>query len=417
MQPPIRDKFIGYLDSLVDVSMVGLLIVDIKNFKRINHAFGLNIADKVLAIMVERFEGAQLNGSSVFRLGANEFAIVLPKLLDPHLMVLAASKVARVSEEPIEISGRHMQLKVHIGYASNAGISCAAEDLLRHAELLLVEAKASGVVFVEYDNQRVVSPYDWLLESELNQAIANNELELFFQPKISLTESLGVHLEALARWRHPERGMISPVEFIPLAEQTGAIKPLTKWALHTALRSASEWPAHFSDYSVAVNLSVQVLEEEDLVNQVSAALSIWGISPESLTLEVTESAFVNEGAKGVQRLHELKALGVQISIDDFGTGYSCLSYFKHIPADELKIDKSFVDHLLESGDDQHLVQLMIDLGHRFGMTIVAEGIEDEATFNMLKTMGCDYAQGFYRARPMPQKELLNWLKKFKEGAV
>ena len=412
-----RDEFVGCLDSLVSDCTVGLLVVDIKNFKRINHVFGLNVADQLLDIMVERFRGAGLNRSKVFRVGANEFAIVLSELLDPHLIVLAAGKVARVSEEPIEIMGRHIQLKVHIGYASNADISCSAEDLLRHAELLLVEAKSAGVVYVDYDEDRLVTPYDWQLESELNQAIAGNELELYFQPKISLRDGLTIHLEALSRWKHPERGMVSPVEFIPLAEQTGAIKALTKWALHTALRSASEWPDHPGGYSVAVNLSVQVLEDEDLLNQVSAALNIWGIAPECLTLEVTESAFVNEGARGVQRLHELKALGVCISIDDFGTGYSCLSYFKHIPADELKIDKTFIDHLLEDEGDQHLVQLMINLGHHFDMSIVAEGIENEETFDMLKRMGCDYAQGFYRARPMPQHELLVWLEKFKEGNV
>ena len=404
---------------------VGLLVVDIQDFKRINHTFGLTIADQLLVKTFATLSSITLKGASVFRLGGNEFAIVLPSLLDPSLLVLAANKVCKVFEQPLAIGEHFMQISVRIGYASNAIYCGDVEELLRHAEIFLEDAKSQGVPYVEYDDANELQAYDWQLESELNQAIINNELILFFQPKISFREEGKIHLEALARWMHPKRGMISPLLFIPLAEQTGGIKLLTKWAIHSALRSLTEWPGflplqdkgHTTCYSVAVNLSVQALEGEGFVELVAAALNIWGVAPENLTLEVTEGVFVNDTSRAVRCLHELKALGVCISIDDFGTGYSCLSYFKNIPAGELKIDKSFVEHLTENGDDQYLAQLIIDLGHRFNMTVVAEGIEDLATFTLLQKMGCDYAQGFYRAKPMPQDVLLAWLEKYKEGRV
>ena len=412
-------------ELLATDSTVGLLIVDIQDFKRINHTFGLSVANQLLGGIEKRLTGLSLKGASVFRLDGNEFAIILPLLLDPALLVLAANKVCKLFDESMVVEARHIQVGVRIGYASNALSHCAVEDMLRHAEILLEDAKAAGLSYVDYDESRLVQSYDWQLESELNQAIANNELVLFFQPKISLKRQGKIYLEALARWQHPERGMISPVVFIPLAEQSGAIKALTKWAIHSALRSLTEWPGfvsrdhddHIDHYSVAVNLSVHALEGDGFVDLVSSALNLWGVSPENLTLEVTEGVFVNEASKAVQCLHELKALGVCISIDDFGTGYSCLSYFKNIPAGELKIDKSFVDHLTEDGDDRYLAQLMIDLGHRFNMTVVAEGIEDQATFTMLQHMGCDYAQGFFRGKPMPQDVLLDWLEQYKKGEV
>ncbi len=424
--PINRIAFAEELSELLAAdSSVGLLIADIQDFKRINHAFGLGAADQLLGGIGKRLCSLSLKGASIYRLDGNEFAIILPALLDPSLLVLAANKVCKAFDEPLVVGDRHIQVGLRIGYASNALSHCDVEDMLRHAEILLEDAKAAGLSYVDYDECRSSQSYDWQLESELNQAIANNELVLFFQPKISLKRQGKIHLEALARWLHPDRGMISPVVFIPLAEQSGAIKPLTKWAIHSALRSLTEWPGyvsrdhdnHTDHYSVAVNLSVYALEGDGFVDLVSAALNIWGVSPENLTLEVTEGVFVNETSKAVQCLHELKALGVCISIDDFGTGYSCLSYFKNIPAGELKIDKSFVDHLTEDGDDRYLAQLMIDLGHRFNMSVVAEGIEDQATFTMLQHMGCDYAQGFFRGKPMPQNVLLGWLKQHKEGGV
>jgi len=416
------DKLRGLLAA---DSTVGLLIVDIQDFKRINHTFGLNIAEQLLGGIEQRLSGLSLKEASIFRLDGNVFAVILPSLLDPSLLVLAANKVCKSFDEPIVVDDRHIQVGLRIGYSSNT-LSCrSVEEMLRHAEILLGDAKAVGLAYVDYDESRLIQSHDWQLESELNQAIANNELVLFFQPKVSLKRQGKIYLEALARWQHPERGMISPMAFIPLAEQSGAIKPLTKWAIHSALRSLTEWPGfvsrdhdeHVDHYSVAVNLSVHALEGDGFVDLVSAALNIWGVSPENLTLEVTEGVFVNETSKAVQCLHELKALGICISIDDFGTGYSCLSYFKNIPAGELKIDKSFVDHLTEDGDDRYLAQLMIDLGHRFNMSVVAEGIEDQETFTILQNMGCDYAQGFFRGKPMPQDVLLGWLEKHKKGEV
>ena len=421
-----RSAFVHKLRGLLAADCaVGLLIVDIQDFKRINHTFGLNVADQLLDGIEKRLSGLSLKDASIFRLDGNVFAVILPSLLDPSLLVLAANKVCKSFDEPIVVDDRHIQVGLRIGYSSNTLSCCSVEDMLRHAEILLGDAKAIGLSYVDYDESRLVQSHDWQLESELNQAIANNELVLFFQPKIALKRQGKIYLEALARWQHPERGMISPMVFIPLAEQSGAIKPLTKWAIHSALRSLTEWPGfvpkdhndHTNQYSVAVNLSVHALEGEGFLDLVIAALNIWGVSPENLTLEVTEGVFVNEASKAVQCLHELKALGICISIDDFGTGYSCLSYFKNIPAGELKIDKSFVDHLTEDGDDRYLAQLMIDLGHRFNMTVVAEGIEDQETFTMLQHMGCDYAQGFFRGKPMPQDVLLGWLEKHKKGEV
>ncbi|OUS28825.1 hypothetical protein A9Q99_10580 [Gammaproteobacteria bacterium 45_16_T64] len=413
--PPInRHLFIQCADELFAEALTGILVVNIRDFKRINHTFGFTVGDHLIAEIFERLVSVKLKQSRVFRVGGDEFGIVLSSLVDPQLLVLAANKVARLLDEPIKIGERLMQVNVHIGYASNSNADYDVENVLREAEILLDEAKRLGRSYVQIDDGNSIKNYDWELESELNLAILSNELELYFQPKISLNQSEKLHFEALARWPHESRGMISPVEFIPLSEQTGAIRPLTKWALHSALRSMSEWPGASSGYSVAVNISVQSLEEDGFSDLVKSALNIWGVNAEDLTLEVTESAFIDEGAKAVECLHKLKSLGVSISIDDFGTGYSCLSYFKSLPADELKIDRCFVEHLLDSGDDKHLIQLMIDLGHRFDMEVVAEGIENQETFDVLAGMGCDYIQGFYLAKPMSETKLIEWLKVYQK---
>ena len=218
--------------------------------------------------------------------------------------------------------------------------------------------------------------------------------------------------EALIRWENKERGFIRPDIFIPIAEQSGQIQDITWWSLNTALRHAMEWPKPWKPLKVAVNISAKILKDLAFVDSVRSALSVWGVSPEQLILEITESALMEDTSRSFITLEELKAIGVGISIDDFGTGYSSMAYFKNIPANELKIDQSFVFHMLSNAMDQHVVNTIIELAHGFDLKVVAEGIENVETFEALKELNCDVAQGYHVARPMPQKEFIQWLNKF-----
>ncbi len=405
--------------ALAAQETLGLLVVDLLEFRRVNAVYGYRTGDRVLAETAQRLEQSGLKGGISQRIGNDEFVILLPKVKDPKLLSLAANKVVRVLGEPFHFGERTLRLEPVIGYAATSGQDANAEKLLSDAEKNLADAKAQNKRFLTYSGSTRRRVVDWHFESMLHQAVANNDLTLFYQPKINLQTHQPTHAEALARWPHPEQGIISPIEFIPLLEKTGGIIDMTKWAVHTALRELSEWPEAVQgvEYSVAVNVSSAVLEEPEFPEVVKAALSIWGVDPQRLTLEITEGALVQEEHSSYQSIHRLKDLGPKISIDDFGTGYSCLSYFKRLPADELKIDQSFVTNLRKDKDDEHLTRLIIDLAHRFNMSVVAEGVEDVETYRTLRDFGCDYAQGYYISRPLPHGDYCKWLEKFEVGSL
>ena len=420
----LRICFIEQLQQRCDQALasgetLGLLVVDLLEFRRVNAVYGYRTGDRVLAETESRLNEAGFKGSAIQRIGNDEFVLVLSQVKDPKLLSLAANKVVRVLGEPFHFDDRTLRVEPVIGYGATSGQDASAEKLLSDAERNLADARAQNKRFLTYSGSVGRRAIDWHFESMLHQAVANNDLALFYQPKVNLHTHLPTHSEALARWPHPEMGTVTPADFIPLLEKTGGIVDMTKWAVHTALRQLCEWPEVVGGeaYSVAVNVSSAVLEEPEFPEVVKSAISIWGVDPQRLTLEITEGALVQEEHSSYQSIHRLKDLGLKISIDDFGTGYSCLSYFKRLPADELKIDQSFVTNLKKDKDDEHLTRLIIDLAHRFDMSVVAEGVEDRETYQLLKDFGCDYAQGYFISRPLPQERYCEWLENFDVGSL
>ncbi|MBI3188102.1 MAG: EAL domain-containing protein, partial [Gammaproteobacteria bacterium] len=288
-------------------------------------------------------------------------------------------------------------------------------SLIKAAEIALVDARNNPRLFSIYSEEIAGTDlYSLDIETELDKAVDNDELSLYFQPQINLSTGQIYGAEALIRWRHPDKGFIRPDIFIPIAEHSGQIHKLTWWTLNTALRLIKEWPGSHSHLKVAINISAKVLKDLSFVDSVRSALKFWNVSSNRLTLEITESALMEDLTTSFITLEELKAMGFGISIDDFGTGYSSMAYFKNIPAIELKIDQSFVFYMMENPMDKHIVTTIIGLAHGFNLNVVAEGIENERTFDTLKQLGCDIAQGFHIARPMPQTEFVNWVNQYNE---
>lgn len=250
-----------------------------------------------------------------------------------------------------------------------------------------------------------------MLIGELYHAIGHDQLLLYYQPQVSLTTGQVAHVEALVRWQHPQHGLLLPEQFIPLAEQTGLIKPLSLWVLSTALRQCHVWQQAGLSLSVAVNLSMLNLQDVQLPDKIAELLTTWNVAPPRLEVEITESTLATDPQRAKEILTRLSEMGVRIAIDDFGIGYSSLASLKRLPVNGIKIDKSFVMDMAVSADDTTIVHSIIDLGHNLGLQVVAEGVENQATWDLLATLGCDYAQGYYLSYPIPAAELTRWLRR------
>ncbi|MEX1266064.1 MAG: EAL domain-containing protein, partial [Woeseia sp.] len=280
----------------------------------------------------------------------------------------------------------------------------------QQAQIALEVAKESGKDLVTADDDSVRYLKDgWEMRDELAHAVRDSDLELHYQPKIDLQTNEICGVEALMRWFSPTWGQVPPARFFAVAEGTDLLAPMTRYALNAALRCAVLWRRDGNDIGIAVNLPASLLLDAELVDMIRSLLSIWNIPASLLTLEITESSIMTDVEASFATMNRLKELGARISIDDFGTGFSSFSYFQSIPADELKIDRTFVTGMVTNPADRHLVETMLNLAHRFGMTVVAEGIEDEATLTALRDAGCDVGQGFHIARPMPQVKFDAWL--------
>jgi EAL domain-containing protein (putative c-di-GMP-specific phosphodiesterase class I) len=281
---------------------------------------------------------------------------------------------------------------------------------MRHADVAMYVAKRATSGYALYDpleDEHSVSRL--AMVGELRHAIEDKQLVLFYQPKINLSEGRITGVEALVRWNHPQRGLILPNEFIPLAEHTGLIRPLTFFAIDEALHQNQLWRKAGLNLKVAINLSAHHLQDEQLAHKVEISMDQWGVSPSSLAFEITESAIMANPIRAMATLTQLSSMGIGLSIDDFGTGYSSLIYLKQLPVDEIKIDKSFVIGMLENNEDLVIVRSTIDLAHNMGRKVVAEGVESEDVLNMLVKLGCDMAQGYYISRPTSADVLTRWL--------
>jgi diguanylate cyclase len=348
---------------------------------------------------------------TVARLGGDEFGILISGLHSSSEAEEVARKLADALDAPFVLNGIDIALGGGIGIAVSPDHGDTPDALLRSAEVAMYVAKAARSPFEVYTREQDTYSTDRLaLVAELRRAIDARELVLFFQPKVDLGRAAIVGVEGLLRWHHAERGDIPPDVFIPLAEHSGVIRRLTSYVLEVATDQMRGWRAEGIDLPVAVNLSVRDLMDPGLPAEVRDLLARQELPADRLQLEITEGSVMDQPERALAVLHELAANGVGLSVDDFGTGYSSLAYLQRLPVCELKIDRSFVMHLRTSESDAEIVRSTIDLGHNLGLSIVAEGVEDEASLTFLTAAGCDVAQGFHIARPMPAADLPAWVR-------
>jgi diguanylate cyclase (GGDEF)-like protein/PAS domain S-box-containing protein len=405
---PNRAMLLEALDEAAGRSAtVAVLVLDLDGFKRINDSLGHNVGDRLLIQVGRRLSSAVrgLEGGRdpdiVARLGGDEFAVLVNDVGQAQAEAVAERLIGDLGQ-PFRIDGRELVVSASIGLAM-ASWSAGGREAMRDADVAMYQAKRTGggrcAVFDPA--MRAAAVERLALEAELRAVIENGGLAVYYQPIVDPTTGVVEKLEALVRWPHPERGMIGPDLFIPLAEETGLIVPLGAWVLETACATAAGYPG----VRMAVNLSARQLDEPDLVDTVTAVLARTGLDPARLVLEVTESMVMEQGPGGGEALRELHALGVGLAIDDFGTGYSSLSRLRALPATELKIDKSFIDEVDQAGDKAPVVAAVIALAHGLGRTVVAEGVETAGQLASLARLGCDLVQGFLLSRPLPTEEV------------
>ena len=393
----------------VTSASTALLLLDLDRFKEINDTLGHHVGDALLQQVGPRISGALRATDTVARLGGDEFAVVL-RDADAAGAVVVAGALRAALEEPFVVEGQALTVGVSIGVALCPEHGTDAATLLQHADVAMYVAKRGQLGHAVYDpSLDGHDTADLALVAELRQALAADGLVLHYQPKVHVQTGQICGVEALVRWPHPARGLIPPDRFIGLAEQTGLIVPLTRWVLETALRQSRTWRDAGLDLEMAVNLSLRNLRDPQLRDTVAELLARYAVPPRRVCLELTES-MVMADVEGTQAsLAQLAALGVRLAIDDFGTGYSSLAYLSRLPVNELKIDRSFVQHAAGTATDATIVASTIGLGHSLGMSIVTEGVEDAETWALLGRLGSDVAQGYFFSRPLPAHELEGWV--------
>ncbi len=385
-----------------------LCVIDLDRFKDVNDTLGHLAGDQLLQEVAFRLRQSLRASDTVARLGGDEFAVVLPDA-DAETATLAAQKVVEALGASLLLEDCEVAVGASVGIALFPENGGDADTLLRCADVAMYVAKQTRGGYALYaPEQDQPSSERLTLVGALRRAIADDELTLHYQPKVDCRTGAVAGVEALVRWQHPQQGLIQPDRFIPLAEQTGLIRPLTRWVLSTAVRQTRAWHDEGLMLSVAVNLSAHDLQDPDLPRWVGEVLQRAGLDAEWLKLELTESALMSDPAQALQVLTELCELGARIAIDDFGTGYSSLGYLKRLPAHEIKIDRSFVADMAAEERDHAIVRSTIDLGHNLGLAAVAEGVEDRRTLELLGGLGCDLAQGFYLSRPLPAASVATW---------
>ncbi len=384
-----------------------VLLIDLTRFSRVNEGVGSLAGDELIITVARRLISALRAGDMLARLVGDEFAVLLSVADDSSEAMRAARRVQACLTTPIRLGELEIKIDCAVGVAMMAPAVDAAEDLIRNAQFAMKRAKQSGHAELYQACDSTTARERFGLETELRRAIERDQLHLAFQPLIDLSTGGVSGFEALARWEHPERGTISPAEFIPVAEESGLIVPLGRWALRAATRTLAEWdrkagtqlPVH-----IAVNVSAVQFQRDDVVSAVEAALIESGIGGHRLKVELTESCIVSDPDGIAEVLHKIHDLDVMIAMDDFGTGYSSLAYLQRLPIDVLKIDRSFIAPMLNDPDSVAIVRAILGLASALGMSATAEGVESGELVETLIELGCDVAQGFHFARPMPSAE-------------
>ena len=398
----LRDAIQGAEGSLA------LLLIDIADLPTLEARLGFEVSAALLQRLSERFSMALSERGIVLRFGDARFCVLVRAIRNRGHAILAAEKLARAAEEAMTDAEVTIAPEINIGIALYPLQAADAESLLRKAQLAAaaVQKRAARLqIFDESCTEQVLTP--WELGDAFAEALRSGELQVHYQPKLRIADGRAIGVEALMRWMRDGRPVATPDVFIPLAEEAGLIQDTTWYALSNSLQQA----AAREGLGVAVNITPGMLHHRDFVEMVRSAVSTWSVKSGGLTLEITEGALIVDFEQATARLARLRELGVRISIDDFGTGYSSLSYFKKIPADELKIDKSFVMRMLSDEADQRLVETIITLARHFRLDVVAEGVGDQATLDLLARMGCDYAQGYLFAPALSAEQLGVWLRR------
>jgi diguanylate cyclase (GGDEF)-like protein len=383
---------------------LAVFCLDLDRFKDVNDAHGHPIGDLLLKSVAERLRQCIRDADMVARLGGDEFAVMQVGAAQPRDATALASRLIEVIGAPYEFGGRQIAVEVSVGIALAPNDGLDPDQLLKNADTALYRAKAEGHGLYRFFEPEMDARMQArrTLEIDLRNALVNGEFELFYQPLVAMQTEYVTGFEALIRWHHPERGLVAPLDFIPVAEETSLIVPMGDWVLRQACAEATTWP---SGLKVAVNLSPVQFQKKGLLASVVSALAASGLSPNRLELEITESVLMQDGDATLAVLHELRDLGVRISIDDFGTGYSSLSYLRKFPFDKIKIDQSFIFDMSDHGDSLAIVRAVIAMGSGLGIATTAEGVETLAQFKQLKLEGCTEVQGYLFSPPRPAAEL------------
>lgn len=381
-----------------------VLFIDLDRFKAVNDTLGHHAGDELLQCITERLCGVVRPNDMVARLGGDEFIVMVDNVRGLDQVTTIAERVLAELQKPINIMGQDIYTSASIGIVLNSTEHTTPDEIVRDADLAMYRAKVKGKSRYEiFDIQMHSGALSQLqLEIDLRRAIKNEEFALFYQPIVALGSEDIAGFEVLIRWNHPERGLVSPLDFIPIAEETGLILPIGDWVMREACKQMGEWQRQFPaarNLIVSINLSARQLEQVALTAKIKECLDDAGIQPQALKLEITESVVMKNAEQSVKTISELRDMGVRVSIDDFGTGYSSLSYLHRFPIDTLKIDRSFVNRI---GDDEssEIVQTIINLASNLGMEVVAEGVETEEQLDFLRNIKCDYGQGFYYSKPV-----------------
>ncbi len=392
---------------------VGILIMDLDHFKEINDTLGHFNGDIILKQVATRLQGTIRDLDSVARLGGDEFAVLLPNITREQDALGVAKKIRQALKPSFQVSGLNLDVNASIGVALFPEHGNDLDTLMQRAEVAMYAAKKEKAGCLTYSRQLdQYSPKRLTLMSELRHAIEQQQLLVYYQPKIDIKTRKVIEFEALVRWPHPEHGLLSPDEFIPMAERTGLIKPLTSLVAEKALKQLAAWCREGYDLKVTINVSARVLLDPEFPDTLIGLLAAYRVDPGRLMLEITETTIMVDQDRAMEVLRRMKDVRVRLSIDDFGTGYSSLAYLKQLPVHELKIDKSFVMNMDHNHDDAVIVKIIIELGHQLGLEITAEGVESENILSRLEELGCDVAQGYLISKPLPADELMVLLSQY-----
>jgi diguanylate cyclase (GGDEF)-like protein len=404
---PNRELFRDRIDQAVSSNRrLGnssvVMIMDLDHFKEINDTLGHHMGDLLLQEVSRRLRVALRDSDTVARLGGDEFGVLLPRVESTEDGTTVAQNLLAHLREPFVLEGMRLEIDASIGLALHPLHGEDNETLQQRADIAMYSAKQSGRGFALFEAELDRhSPRRLALAGGMRQAINEGQIQLYYQPKADVRTGRIMGVEALARWDHPEFGIVGPSEFVPIAEQTGLITPLTSFVLDAAIRQVRSWKDSGLELSAAVNLSARSFLDTQLAVEIPRLLARWGVEAEQLELEITESMLMTDPARAEATLTRLSQIGLTLSVDDFGTGYSSLANLKRLPVDVIKIDKSFVMEMAVDASDAAIVRSTIDLAHNLGLKVVAEGVESEDAWRQLETLGCDFAQGYYLSRPLP----------------